>query len=427
MAVPLGGGMRSPWEDPGRIPSVFNNPGQHEPTKIVEKRDIVSDDSNSEVLRDVIVINSDGEVAVDNENEVEESSSSERRSMNTDEKNKISLNDYKQRQMKIYEFSTPSKELNTSQVLNETISNHIRNVSMKKTSEDESEDEKETTMYDNLNKPQCLDESYLDNSESELPATNIEDYGSDEEIDNSVSDEENQNNELMISKLLDNVNLADKNDNDEQQDKGCTEEQHEWHEKSENSSDKIVSDKSESSDAVNDKERGFRDRSSEAEDSYESCYESMGNMPTDIEKRSLQRKGDTKDEKPEEDIQNSTTEYQDHDLRENIACIEENKNIKDVNEENIEVEEYKGNVTNKGDQHVSKDNKENVFTNRRDYQAGASVKHDVVNMQIKDDTNPGDLEALTQPVLKDSTNLGNVENNKQIDEKKENEVNPSSG
>ena len=182
-AVPLSGGMRAPWE-PTRGQSLWNNKETEVETirKDIEKVEIRESpyfSKNESPVKDksveVITIRDDYEDLA----------------KETEEKKKLSLSDYKKRQMKIFDYVdspaqqqresipasptfvspvrprnimkknvvTPRKSL--SNPVGQIIANHIQNTPKKNTvnSDDEVEDDLENSRYDNLNKPPCLDES----------------------------------------------------------------------------------------------------------------------------------------------------------------------------------------------------------------------------------------------------------------------------
>ena len=190
-AVPLSGGMRAPWE-PTRGQSLWNNKENEIETvrKDVERVEIRESpyfkSPMEGKLAEVITIDDDENVEVEKREE-------------TDQKKKLSLSDYKKRQMKIFDYvdsptqqprdTTPSSPVFVSPVrprnvvkknvvtprkslsnpVGQIIANHILNTPKKNTpdSDDEVQDDLESSRYDNLNKPPCLDESEEEEEEEE--------------------------------------------------------------------------------------------------------------------------------------------------------------------------------------------------------------------------------------------------------------------
>ena len=190
-AVPLSGGMRAPWE-PTRGQSLWNNKENEIETvrKDVERVEIKESpyfkSPMEGKLAEVITIDDDEIAEVEKKEE-------------TDQKKKLSLSDYKKRQMKIFDYvdsptqqpreTTPSSPVFVSPVrprnvvkknvvtprkslsnpVGQIIANHILNTPKKNTpdSDDEVQDDLESSRYDNLNKPPCLDESEEEEEEED--------------------------------------------------------------------------------------------------------------------------------------------------------------------------------------------------------------------------------------------------------------------
>ena len=239
-AVPLSGGMRAPWEPTRGHSNMWNNKEAEVEAvrKDIERVEIRAKESpyfkeSEGRTAEVITIDDDD----DDENEVQVKG--------TKEAKKLSLTDYKNRQMKIFDYVdspsqhpreipssptfkspvrprrsikknvvTPRKSL--SNPVGQIIANHIQNTPKKKSeySDDEVEDDLESSRYDNLNKPPCLDESededdYYDGQE-EQEADEEHEQESKEEQAADVDDDEEEEEEEEEEEVVEVVEVEEK-------------------------------------------------------------------------------------------------------------------------------------------------------------------------------------------------------------------------